>query len=98
MEGSHGHTDLGSGSGGREAAVRAPDEAVLVAHGAGAESAAALVAVPLVAPVAAAAQHVALAGAAPAGGRGGVCGRDDAAELARLVEAADFPAPPRWRR
>jgi hypothetical protein len=29
LEGSHGHTDLGSGSGGREAAVRAPDEAVL---------------------------------------------------------------------
>ena len=88
--------DGGSGSGGGDrdaAAGGAADEPVLVALGAGAEPAAALEAVPLVAAVAGAAQHVALAAAAGAvaGERGvGGGGGDDAAELAGLVEAPDL--------
>uniref|UniRef100_A0A0D9V7D4 Uncharacterized protein n=1 Tax=Leersia perrieri TaxID=77586 RepID=A0A0D9V7D4_9ORYZ len=81
-----------SGSDGRRrGAIRAPDEAVLVAAGAGAEAAAALEAVPLVAAVAAAAEHVSLAAAPAAGGEGGCAGSGyDAPELAGLVEAADL--------
>jgi hypothetical protein len=80
--------DLGSGSG---AAGGAPDETVLVAVRAGAEPAAALEAVSLVAAVAAAAEHVPPPVAEGEGEdrRGGGWG-DDAAELARLVEAADL--------
>ena len=77
-------------SGGGGAAAGAPDEPVLVAVGAGAEPAAALEAVPLVAAVAGAAEHVALAAAAGAGGGEGGGGGHDAAELAGLVEAPDL--------
>jgi hypothetical protein len=82
--------DLDRHTSGREGAVGAPDEAVLVAAGAGAEAAAALDAVPLVAAVAAAAEHVPLA-AAPAAGAEGCCASAcgyDAAELTCLVEVA----------
>jgi hypothetical protein len=83
---------LGSGSSDvRQGAVGAPDEAVLVAAGAGAEAAAALDAVPLVAAVAAAAENVPLAGTPTAGADGGCAGScHDAAELASLVEAANL--------
>lgn len=90
--------DLESG-GRREEAVRAPDEAALVAGGAGEDAVlvavllAAPVAVLLPAPVAAAAGHVALVAAAAAGGMGrggGWRGRDDAVQLAGLVEALDL--------
>jgi hypothetical protein len=81
-----------SGDGNGYAAGGAPDEPVLVALGAGAEPAAALEAVPLVAAVAGAAKQVSLAAAAGAAAveRGAGSGGDDAAELPGLVEAPDL--------